>query len=181
MPAVVSNGGSSPHRSHSVTLRRKSDNEPHHRTGNQDFPEVLLAGVGIGSECKRKCEQRAHRETKGDAHRKIIDLRATQPISTPATRPLPIDPSTIPTMPGATSGAERSAVKPSTAPRTPPASRPSIGLSMEIKERVDGVVGCGDVHFIQRHMCDGAAALDARRGFSASARERHETGAQKGP
>src|SRR5688572_14858879 len=57
-------------------------------------------------------------------------LRANQPIAAPAMIPLTVDPMTMPTMPGAVSGADTSAESPSKIPRTPPSSMPNTGLFM---------------------------------------------------
>src|SRR5688500_16816838 len=59
---------------------------------------------------------------------RLFTFLANHPIRMPATRPLPIDPITIPAIWGATSGAETSAVRPSKIPSTPPATSPSTGL-----------------------------------------------------
>src|SRR6185436_14146486 len=57
-------------------------------------------------------------------------FRAKAPIRTPVSKPLNVEPITIPTISGAVSGAETSAESPSKTPRTPPSSRPSTGLFM---------------------------------------------------
>src|SRR3954466_5059094 len=57
-----------------------------------------------------------------------LTFREMNPISSPASNPLPVDPATIVMISGFTSGADRSAVRPSSAPSTPPRTRPSTGL-----------------------------------------------------
>src|SRR4029453_14801928 len=55
-------------------------------------------------------------------------FRANHPASTPTTSPLNVEPMTMPTIPGATSGAERSALKPSKTRKIPRKIIPSTGL-----------------------------------------------------
>src|SRR5438874_12236356 len=52
------------------------------------------------------------------------------PTSTPAMRPLKVEPITIPTICDDTSGDDRSADSPSKMPRMPPSTRPNTGLFM---------------------------------------------------
>src|SRR5688572_24764482 len=56
------------------------------------------------------------------------NLFAKKPISTPATRPLNVEPITMPTISGRTAGAENHADIPSKIPRKPPSSSPNTGL-----------------------------------------------------
>src|SRR6185503_13973842 len=53
---------------------------------------------------------------------------ANQPASTPTTSPLNVDPITMPTICGATSGADNRALSPSNTPSTAPRINPSTGL-----------------------------------------------------
>src|SRR5687767_9705152 len=55
-------------------------------------------------------------------------FRANQPIAAPAITPFSVEPMTMPTIEGATSGAEMRALKPSKIPSTPPSTIPSSGL-----------------------------------------------------
>src|SRR5689334_10086890 len=70
-----------------------------------------------------------------------------QPISTPAMRPLKVDPMTMPTIRDDTSGDETSADNPSKIPRTPPSTRPNRGLFMIAPEGLPSSTAIRGVFF----------------------------------
>src|SRR6478609_8422644 len=72
-------------------------------------------------------QKRTHGQPEHDAQGKRVTLRAKMPMSTPAIRPLIMEPITMPTIPARTAGVNQ-AVRPSRMPKTPPRTKPSTIL-----------------------------------------------------